>query len=158
MRKFQRMVVAAMIGLALAPPAFSQGRPPGQPGPDQGQYQRQDRDGRGFDRGSRSGGQYYYNNRWVDQNEWERHSAERDRWARNHQRRRSDRRDDNSSALIAGIIGFALGAAIIGSQQQAERARSGDESFDTYCARKYRSYDRRSRTYMGFDGARHYCQ
>lgn len=158
MRKFQRMVAAAMIGLALAPPAFSQGRPLGQSGHDQGQHQRQDRDDRGALQSPRSGGQYYYNNRWVDQNEWERHSAERDRWARNNQRRRSDRRDDNSSALIAGIIGFALGAAIVGSQQQAERARSGDESFDTYCARKYRSYDRRSRTYMGFDGARHYCQ
>jgi len=94
----------------------------------------------------------------VDRDEWGRHSSERDRWAQNYQRRRSSRGDDNSTALIAGIIGFALGAAIVGSQQQAERARDADDSYDTYCARKYRSYDRRSRTYMGFDGVRHYCQ
>ena len=86
-------------------------------------------------------------------------SPERERWANTYQRRHRDRdRNDDSSAIIAGIIGFALGAAIVGSQQQAERARTADESFDAYCARKYRSYDRRSRTYMGSDGLRHYCQ
>lgn len=158
MRKFQRLVAAAMISLVLAPSAFAQTRPHGQPRPDQGQYQQHDRQGPGPASGARPGGEYYYNGRWVDQGEWQRHSSERDRWARNYQRRRGDRDNDNSTALIAGIIGFALGAAIVGSQQQADRARDADESFDTYCARKYRSYDRRSRTYMGYDGVRHYCQ
>jgi hypothetical protein len=107
--------------------------------------------------GAAEGGRYYYNGRWIDQNEWRRHNAERDRWAHNYQRRRGQR-DDNSAALVAGIIGFALGAAIVGSQQQAERARTANQSFDAYCARKYRSYDARSRTYLGVDGLRHYCQ
>ncbi len=158
MRKFQRLVAAAMIGLALAPSAFSQPRPHGPPGADPSQHRQQDRQDRGGVHGAQPGSHYYYNNRWVDRDEWERHSSERDRWAQNYQRRRSSRGDDNSTALIAGIIGFALGAAIVGSQQQAERARDADDSYDTYCARKYRSYDRRSRTYMGFDGVRHYCQ
>jgi hypothetical protein len=94
----------------------------------------------------------------VDQGEWQRHSSERDRWARDYQRRRGDHGGDDSSAIVAGIIGFALGAAIVGSQQQAERARTADESYDAACARKYRTYDRNSRTYMGVDGVRHYCQ
>ena len=101
------------------------------------------------------GGHYYYNGRWVDQNEWQRHSAERDRWAQRYHERRGH---DDSSAVIAGILGFALGAAIVGSQQQAEHARTADQKWDDYCARKYRSYDRHSRTYLGVDGLRHYCQ
>lgn len=99
---------------------------------------------------------HYYNGRWIGPDEWRRHSYERDRWVRRYDRRRHRDRDD--SALVAGIIGFALGAAIVGSAQEAERARSADASFDDYCARRYRSYDRGSRTYLGSDGLRHYCQ
>lgn len=101
---------------------------------------------------------YYYNGRWVAPDEWNRRSYERDRWARNYERRRHRDHDDNSAALVAGIIGFALGAAIVGSANQAEHARTADRSWDDYCARKYRSYDRHSRTYLGGDGLRHYCQ
>lgn len=101
---------------------------------------------------------YYYNDRWVDAQEWQRHNDERERWARDYERRRGRRDNDNSSAIVAGILGFALGAAIVGSAKQAEHARTADEKWDDYCARKYRSYDRRSRTYMGNDGLRHYCK
>jgi hypothetical protein len=59
---------------------------------------------------------------------------------------------------MAGILGFALGAAIVGSQQQAQHARTADQKWDDYCAKKHRSYDRHSRTYLGSDGLRHYCQ
>jgi len=117
------------------PPPHDGGYRPGAPGPDR----------------------YYYNGRWVDADEWRRHGAERDRWARNYQQRRH-KDDHDSSALVAGILGFALGAAIVGSAQQAERARTADQSWDDYCAKKYRSYDRHSRTYLGADGLRHYCQ
>jgi hypothetical protein len=99
---------------------------------------------------------HYYNGRWVDDHEWQRHGRDRDRWERHH--RRSERRDNGSSALVGGIIGFALGAAIVGSQQQAERAKMADESWDDRCAKKYRSYDAASKTYMGYDGVRHYCR
>lgn len=102
-------------------------------------------------------GQHYYNGRWVGPDEWARRSHERDRWARDYEHRRH-RDHDDSSALVAGIIGFALGAAIVGSQQEAEHARSADRSWDAYCARKYRTYDPHSRTYLGADGLRHYCR
>ena len=94
----------------------------------------------------------------MDQNEWQRHENERQRWARNYERRHRGHDKDDSTAIIAGILGFALGAAIVGSAQQAEHARTADQSWDDYCAKKYRSYDRHSRTYLGTDGLRHYCQ
>ncbi len=103
---------------------------------------------------------HYYNGRWEDEHEWRRHSHERDRWAHRHHRRwrEHEHHDDDSSSLAAGIIGFALGAAIVGSQAQAEHARTADERWDDYCSKKYRSYDPRSKTYLGYDGVRHYCQ
>lgn len=159
MRKSLTLVVASVASLLAADLAMAQPRPYGeawrQPPPPQAP---RDGHGRHDDRGPQAQ-TYYYNGRWIGQDEWSRRSPERERWANNYQRRHRDRdKDNDSSAIIAGIIGFALGAAIVGSQQQAERARTADESFDTYCARKYRSYDRRSRTYMGLDGLRHYCQ
>jgi hypothetical protein len=150
MRKLSILVVGCMVA-AMSPQASvaqpgPYGNPGRQPPPSYAGHPGQP---------PQSGGQYYYNGRWVDQNEWQRHGAERDRWARNYQQRKGH---DNSTAVIAGILGFALGAAIVGSQQQAEKARTADQSWDTYCARKYRSYDPRSRTYLGNDGLRHYCQ
>jgi hypothetical protein len=124
MRTLRTLVCAVAIGLALAPSAFAQPRPYDQRGPNQGQYPQRGHQGPGPAEGTRSGGQYYYNGRWVDQGEWQRHSAERERWAHDYERRRGDHGGDDSSTLVAGIIGFALGAAIVGSQQQAERART----------------------------------
>ena len=108
----------------------------------------------------KSGGQYYYNGRWVDSGEWQRHSSERDQWSRRYEQRRGYqyRHDDSSSAALAGIIGFALGAVIVGSRVQADRARKEDQAWDAKCSARYRSYDRGSRTYLGTDGLRHYCQ
>jgi hypothetical protein len=153
MRKSLILVVASVASIIVADAAMAQPRPYNEAWRAQGH----DIDPR---RGGQSAQNYYYNGRWVGPDEWQRRSSERDRWAQNYQRRGNrDRRDSNdSSALIAGIIGFALGAAIVGSQQQAEHARTADQSWDSYCAKKYRSYDRRSRTYLGTDGVRHYCQ
>lgn len=172
MRPFSTLVVASVASLTFATAVLAQPRPyePGQPprgaftqGPQQGpgRYNPPPPRGpapqqaRGPGQGARSGGQYYYNGRWVDRDEWRRHEAERERWSRSYRQRRGG---DGSSSLIAGIIGFALGAAIVGSTQQAERARTADETWQDSCARRYRSYDRASRTYMGYDGLRHYCQ
>ncbi|MFN3521121.1 MAG: BA14K family protein [Phenylobacterium sp.] len=145
MRRSIALVMASVASLVAATPGLAQPRPyvdawGGRPPP-------------------RDGAHYYYDGRWVDHDEWRRHEAERERWARAYHRRRPDRRDDDgSAALVAGIIGFALGAAIVGSMEQAEHARTADESWDDYCRRKYRSYDPRSRTYLGYDGLRHYCR
>ncbi len=142
MRAPSMLTVGCLIGAMLAGPTQAQPGPRGDAGRQPPPRQEE--------------AQHYYNGRWVGQDEWSRHSAERDSWARQHQQRRG--RNDDSTALIAGILGFALGAAIVGSSQQAEHARTADTSWDSYCARKYRSYDRRSRTYLGVDGLRHYCQ
>jgi hypothetical protein len=149
MRKSSVLMVGCLVAAMLPAASFAQPGPRGG-GPQQYGPQRQ-----GPQYQSQPGGQYYYNGRWVDQNEWQRHGSERDRWAQNYQRRKG--RDD-SGALVAGILGFALGAAIVGSQQQAQHARSADQSWDIYCAKKYHSYDRHSRTFLGKDGLRHYCQ
>lgn len=155
MRNSLTLVVVTVASLLAADLAMAQPRPYGEAWQSHG---RGDERGRGPGDRPHQAQTYYYNGRWVGPDEWNRRSSERERWANNYQRRHRDRDNNDSSAIIAGIIGFALGAAIVGTQQQAERARTADESFDAYCARKYRSYDRRSRTYMGLDGLRHYCQ
>lgn len=100
---------------------------------------------------------HYYNGRWIAQDEWQQRGNERERWARTHQQRYGHNDNNDGTALMAGIIGFALGAAIVGSQQEVEQARSIDPMWDNACSRRYRSYDRNSRTYLGYDGLRHYC-
>lgn len=141
MRTSLPLVIVSVLSLASADIAAAQPRPYGPPPPG-GPYAQQ----------------YYYNGRWVGPDEWNRHSYERNRWERRYHSRHHDHDNDQGAALVAGIIGFALGAAIVGSQQEAQRAREADRSFDASCARKYRSYDPRSRTYLGADGFRHYCQ
>ena len=52
--------------------------------------------------------------------------------------------------LAAGLFGFAVGAAVAGSLDGNGHVRA--------CEVRYRSYDRRSDTFLGYDGARHYCR
>ena len=153
MRTVSTLLVASLATLMLANSALAQPRPYTQGPPSQGRFPQGPQQNRGP--GAQAGGQYYYNGRWVDGGEWQRHNAERDRWARSYRQRRGD---ESPTSAIAGIIGFALGAAIIGSSQQAAHARAGDANWSASCARRYRSFDRASGTYLGFDGARHYCQ
>jgi hypothetical protein len=97
---------------------------------------------------------YYANGRWVDQRGWDGY-RERE-WRRDRYRHY---RHDNSNALAAGIIGFALGAAILGSQNDASRAYSyrSDRAHIDRCRARYRSFDAASNTFLGNDGYRHYC-
>jgi hypothetical protein len=62
-------------------------------------------------------------------------------------------RDNNDigAAVAIGIIGLAAGAIIAGQAH-------GGSSYHSVCARKYRSYDPRSGTYLGYDGYRHRCR
>lgn len=71
-----------------------------------------------------------------------------------------DRRNDHSEAIITGMLGFALGAAIAGSQddQRYARRQMNNRRWVNYCSRKYRSFDRRSGTYLANDGLRYYCR
>ncbi len=69
-------------------------------------------------------------------------------------------RRDNDSAVAAGFLGFLLGAAIMGSNNDRDYAntRLNDQSWTSNCSRRYRSFDMRSGTYLGNDGYRHYCR
>ena len=154
MRKSVTTIVASVVSLALAGSALAQPQHYDQGGRWNDQHQQ-----RGSDDRNRGGGDYYYNGRWVDSNEWQRHSDERDQWNNDYDSRygRHHHHHDDSSALAAGIIGFALGAAIVGSQQDSERARRADRSWEVNCSRRHRSFDRDSGTFLGSDGMRHYC-
>ncbi len=90
---------------------------------------------------------------------------------------------DPGAAIAAGILGFATGAIASGifaapsyPSYPVQRSYPVYPSYRTYpvapigiaprygrsdlayCARKYRSFDPASFTYLGYDGRRHYCR
>ncbi len=82
--------------------------------------------------------------------------------ARHHHRRYyRHRRGGNAAgvAAAAGILGLAAGAAIA-SQSQAAPGRyyRNDPDWVAYCARKYRSYDPYTDTFLAHDGYRYRCR
>lgn len=89
------------------------------------------------------------------------------RYGRNYEYRNgryySNRRDNDNDAgvaLAAGILGFALGAAVIGSQNDRSYydSRRTNRTWVQSCQRRYRSFDPNSGTYLGNDGYRRYCR
>jgi hypothetical protein len=63
-------------------------------------------------------------------------------------RHRIIHRGDVGSNLAAGILGFTAGALVASNLSSSHVRR---------CEAQFRSYDRRTDTYMGFDGNEHYC-
>jgi hypothetical protein len=147
--------VMAAVMSASSVAALAQPGPGGDPRHDQAGYgPRADMQQRGASRYARQAPPPGW-----DQQTW----RYRQQYERRHpdQRRDWHRKDDNSgAAVVAGILGFVLGAAIAGSQQDQERAHTklSDKEWVSYCARKYRSFDANSGTYFGNDGLRHYCK
>jgi len=81
-----------------------------------------------------------------------------------HHRHRYRHRHDGSSALAAGAVGLAAGAligtAIASSQAQAAPPPppgTVDPQLAAYCARKYRSYDPVTGTFLSTNGMRYVC-
>ena len=71
------------------------------------------------------------------------------------------RRGDAAGAAVAGgIIGLATGAMIgaAANQPPVEAAPEADAEYIAYCARKYRSFDPASGTFLSRDGNRYPCQ
>jgi hypothetical protein len=140
------LAAATFMGAAItAAPAIAQPRAYGSP--EYGQY---------YGPGYGSQERYYYNGQWVDQNSWQ---AQRDREFQRNRRARDYNNRSGNDATAAAIIGFALGAAILGTQADARTSYgyAQDRNHGRMCARKYRGYDMRSNTYLGRDGYRHYC-
>lgn len=84
------------------------------------------------------------------------------RYYRHHRHHHHDNNNWGGVAA-AGIVGLAAGA-IIGSQASRAAPPStvyyAPQSSDwaAYCASKYRSFDIRTGTYLGYDGYRHPCR
>jgi hypothetical protein len=74
-------------------------------------------------------------------------------------------RRGNGSAVAAGVAGLAAGALIAGAianQAQAQPAAPPppgtiDPQMAAYCARKYRSYDPATGTFLATNGMRYVC-
>jgi hypothetical protein len=72
-------------------------------------------------------------------------------------------RGGNGGAVAAGVVGLAAGALIAGAiASQAQAAPppppgTVSPSVAAYCARKYRSYDPGSGTFLAHDGMRYVC-
>lgn len=58
--------------------------------------------------------------------------------------------------VVAGLFGLAIGTAVGSALENG--ADSGDGAHIRACQSAYRSYDARTDTYLGYDGARHLCQ
>jgi hypothetical protein len=58
----------------------------------------------------------------------------------------------NDGAVAAGIVGLAAGAIIAGA------ASTNYNTWIARCEARYRSFDRRTGTYLGYDGYRHPCR
>lgn len=89
---------------------------------------------------------------------------ERMRWERRHggyyayRSGRYYRRDNDAAA--AAILGFALGAAILGSRADYDYyySRRGDRRYLERCRVRYRSFDPYTGTYVTTTGYRRYCR
>ncbi|MGR7995061.1 MULTISPECIES: BA14K family protein [unclassified Xanthobacter] len=62
-------------------------------------------------------------------------------------------RNNSGAWIAAGVAGIALGAAAAAAAQNAQNQRDAV----AYCMQRYRSYDPRTGTYLGYDGYRHPC-
>lgn len=69
-------------------------------------------------------------------------------------------RDNDGAEVAAAILGFALGAAILGSRDDYDYyyARRHDRRYLDRCRVRYRSFDPYTGTYVTTTGYRRYCR
>lgn len=73
---------------------------------------------------------------------------------------RGGRRGGGGAGVAAGVAAGALLGGIIASQAAPAPRYYVEDPLDAeieYCMRRFRSYDPRTMTYMGYDGRRHPC-
>ncbi len=102
-----------------------------------------------------------------------------DRYWRHNGRHYHSHHSDSGDLAAAGILGLAAGALVVGLASQPEPVYERpyrrpirqypetvyvDGAFEPwspgwydYCADRYRSFDPRSGTFMGYDGREHFC-
>jgi len=95
-----------------------------------------------------------------DRMRWERRHGSRYEWRDGRYYRHDNDNDAAGAAIVGGILGFALGAAIAGSQNDRSYYDShrGDRNWVNRCRSRYRSFDASTGTYLGNDGYRRYCR
>jgi hypothetical protein len=78
---------------------------------------------------------------------------------RHYRHHRHYRGYNTGAAVAAGIIGLGVGAAIASQPRYYDEGPVyRDRDYDAYCFSKYKSYDPRTGTYLGYDGYRHPCR
>lgn len=88
---------------------------------------------------------------WRGCDDWRRNH---NRWGSNDYRQWYRWNQPNVGSVAAGIFGFAVGAAIVGSMNR------NDDDFDDHvaaCEAQYRSYDDETDMFLGYDGRYHRC-
>ena len=90
-----------------------------------------------------------------------------DDWRRNHNRwSKNDYHNwylwnrPNLNSVAAGIFGFAIGAAIVGSMNRDGGRYDNGSRFDDHvqaCEAQYRSYNAETDMFLGYDGHYHRC-
>nr|WP_245198853.1 BA14K family protein [Jiella mangrovi] len=110
----------------------------------------------------------YWRVQHHDGHHWRRgHAPRHYRHGRHHRRDRyyGRRHHNNGAAIGAGIAGLAIGAIVGGALAERDRpvplhrvypSRGG--SHVARCRARYRSYDARTDTFLGYDGYRHRCR
>lgn len=114
--------------------------------------------GGGMGAGMGSQGQYVANQcqmhpNWQGCGDWRRNH---DRWGQAQYKQWYRWNHNNLGNFAAGLFGFALGAAITGSMNQADQG-SGYNTHVDRCEARYRSYNPRTDQYLGTDGRYHFC-
>ncbi len=72
---------------------------------------------------------------------------------------RYEAQDSANAAIVGGILGFILGAAVAGSERDRDYyyAHRNDRGWRARCRAAHRGFDYRTGTYLGRDGYRYYC-
>ena len=78
------------------------------------------------------------------------------RYGHRYGHRRYYRRGPGAAAVIGGLAAGALIGGAIASQAGPGAVAPSSDAV-AYCARRFKSYDPRSGTYLGYDGQRHPC-
>lgn len=88
------------------------------------------------------------------------------RWSRNQYNRFYDNRRSDLDTVAAGLFGLTLGAIVGGAIANSNNNRNQDVLVGpargsnvnvAACQARYRSYDVRTNTFLGYDGVRHPC-